>query len=79
MPTTIQLRHVPDDLHHKLKARAAMEGLSLSDYILRDLRQIAEIPTMSEMKERLARLEPVHMKASPAEVLRALRDGSDRD
>ena len=79
MPTMIQLRHVPDDLHRKLKARAAMEGLSLSDYLIREIRQIAEKPTMSEMMERLARLTPVHLKTSPVEILRALRDGRDRD
>jgi plasmid stability protein len=79
MPKMIQLRHVPDDLHRKLKARAAMDGLSLSDYILREVRQFADKPTMSEMMERLARREPVHMKTSPVEILRALRDGRDRD
>ncbi len=79
MPTMIQLRHVPDDLHRKLKARAAMEGMSLSDYALREVRQIAEKPTMSEIKERLARLKPVHLKTSPVEILRELRDGRDRD
>jgi plasmid stability protein len=79
MPVMIQLRHVPEDLHRKLKARAAMEGLSLSDYLIREIRQIAEKPTMSEMMERLARLEPVNMKTSPVKILRALRDGRDRD
>jgi len=79
MPVMIQLRHVPDDLHRKLKARAAMEGLSLSDYLIREVRQIAEKPTMSEMMERLARLRPVHLKTSQVEILRALRDGRDRD
>jgi plasmid stability protein len=79
MPKMIQLRHVPDDLHRKLKASAAMDGLSLSDYILREVRQFADKPTMSEMKERLARLEPVNMKTSPVEILRAIRDGRDRD
>src|ERR1035441_9989904 len=74
MPTMIQLRHVPDDLHRKLKARAAMEGLSLSDYLIREVRQIAEKPTMSEMMERLARLTPVHLKTPPAEMVRGLRD-----
>ena len=34
MPKMIQLRHVPDDLHRRLKARAALEGLSLSDYLV---------------------------------------------
>jgi plasmid stability protein len=79
MPKMIQLRHVPDDLHRKLKASAAMDGLSLSDYILREVRQFADKPTMSEMRERLARRKPVHMKTSPVEILRALRDGRDRD
>jgi plasmid stability protein len=73
------LRHVPDDLHRKLKASAAMDGLSLSDYILREVRQFADKPTMSEMMERLARREPVNMKTSPVEILRAIRDGRDRD
>jgi len=75
----IQLRHVPDDLHRKLKASAAIEGMSLSDYILREVRQFADKPTMSEMMERLARREPVNMKTSPVEILRAIRDGRDRD
>ncbi|MGD0361899.1 MAG: hypothetical protein ABSC93_13585 [Bryobacteraceae bacterium] len=75
----IQLRHVPDDLHRKVKARAAMEGLSLSDYLIREIRQLAEKPTMSEMMERLARLTPVRVKTPPAEMVRALRDGRDRD
>jgi plasmid stability protein len=79
MPTMIQLRHVPDDLHRKLKARAAMEGLSLSAYLIREVRQLAEKPTMSEMMERLARRTPVHLKTRPAGMLRALRDGRDRD
>ena len=79
MPVMIQLRHVPDDLHRKLKARAAMEGLSLSAYLIREVRQLAEKPTMSEMMERLARRKPVHLKTSPVEILRALRDGLDRD
>ena len=79
MPKMIQLRHVPDDLHRKLKASAAMDGLSLSDYILREVRQFADKPTMSEMKERLARRRPVNLKPSPTEMIRALRDGLDRD
>jgi len=79
MPVMIQLRHVPDDLHRKLKARAAMEGMSLSDYIIREIRQLEEKPTMRETMERLARRKPVHLKTSPVDILRASRDGHDRD
>jgi plasmid stability protein len=46
MATMIQLRHVPDDLHSKLKARAAEAGMSLPAYLLRELRQVAERPTI---------------------------------
>jgi plasmid stability protein len=74
MPTMIQLRHVPDELHRKLKARAAMEGLSLSDYLVREVTQIAERPTMQEMKERLARRTPVRVKVSPSRWVREERD-----
>lgn len=70
----IQLRHVPDALHRKLKARAAMEGLSLSGYVLRQIREVAERPTMQEMLERLARRTPVRVSMPPAEVIRQERD-----
>lgn len=74
MPKMIQLRHVPDPLHRKLKARAAMEGLSLSDYLLKEIEQVAERPTTAELMERLARLPPVNVSISPAEVIRQERD-----
>ena len=38
MPATVQIRNVPDALHRRLKARAALSGLSLSDYLLREIR-----------------------------------------
>ena len=70
----IQLRHVPDDLHRKLKARAAAAGLSLSDYLIREIQQAAEKPTPDEIKERLARLTPVRLRTTPAQAVRAERD-----
>ncbi len=59
MPKMIQLRHVPDDLHRKLKARAALEGLSLSDYLLQEVRRVAERPTLAELRHRLAQRSAV--------------------
>ena len=38
----IQIRNVPDMVHRTLKARAAMAGMSLSDFLLTEIRQIAE-------------------------------------
>ena len=74
MPKMIQIRNVPDFLHRKLKARAALAGMSLSDYLLAEIRQSAERPTMAEMKERLAGRTPVAPAVSPADAVRAERD-----
>jgi plasmid stability protein len=75
MPTMIQIRHVPDRLHRKLKARAAQEGKSLSDYLLREIQRITERPTMEEILGRLKRLPPVNPRVSPAQIIREERDG----
>lgn len=75
MPKMIQLRHVPDDIHRALKARAAQEGVSLSDYLLQEVRHIAERPTISELRRRLAEREPVAPRVSSAKIVRAARDG----
>lgn len=69
----IQLRNFPDTLHRKLKARAATEGLSLSEYLLSHIREFAEHPTLLELPERLRRREPVEVGLSLADVLREER------
>lgn len=70
----IQVRNVPDALHRKLKSRAALEGLSLSDFVLREMEHVAERPTMKELAERIARLPPVKYDISPAEMIREERE-----
>lgn len=74
MPRMIQLRHVPEPLHRILKARAALEGVSLSDYLLREVQRLAERPTIAELRQRLASRSPVIPKVSPAKAVRAERD-----
>ena len=74
MPKMIQLRHVPDELHRKLKARAALEGLSLSDYLLKEIEQAASYPTIAELREKLADRTPFVPRIPPAKVIRAERD-----
>lgn len=71
----IQLRNVPEKLHRKLKARAATEGLSLSDYLLTHIRELAERPTLVELRDRLRHRDPVTVDESPADVLRQERNG----
>ena len=74
MPRMIQLRHVPDELHRKLKARAALEGLTLSDYLLREVQRVAEWPTLAELRQRLAQRPPAVPRVSPARAIRAERE-----
>ncbi len=74
MPKMIQLRNVPDTLHRKLKARAAMSGMSLSDYLIAEIRESAERPTREELRQRLASREPVRPSVPPAEAIRFERE-----
>jgi plasmid stability protein len=74
MSKMIQLRNVPDDLHRTLKARAALEGMSLSDYLITEVRRVAERPTVRELRERLASRSPVEPRVPPARAVRAERD-----
>ena len=53
MSKMIQLRNVPDALYRSLKARAAMARMSLSGYLLAEIREIAERPTLAELRERV--------------------------
>ncbi|MBX3485692.1 hypothetical protein [Phenylobacterium sp.] len=72
--TMIQVRNVPEELHRRLKARAAMVGLSLSDMLLREMKAVADRPTLEEMRARLAALPPVVISETSAEAVRAERD-----
>jgi antitoxin FitA len=70
MSVMVEVRNVPEALHRKLEARAALLGLSLSDLILAEL----ERPTRAEFLRRLAEREPVSAKPRPAAAVRSERD-----
>jgi antitoxin FitA len=74
MSKMLQVRNVPEDVHRTLKSRAAREGMSLSDFIKRELARAAERPTMLEWLERTQQARPVRGRRSPAQVIRELRD-----
>jgi hypothetical protein len=74
MPKMIQIRHVPDDIHGRLKARAALAGMSLSEYLLAEVRRSLERPTRAEILERIARRRPVTPRVPAAEIVRGERD-----
>ena len=70
----IQIRNVPDELHRRLKARAALEGTSLSDYLRAQIQAVAERPTPAELKQRLESRSRVRPGESAAAAIRAERD-----
>jgi plasmid stability protein len=74
MSKMIQIRDVPDSVHGTLKSRAAREGMSLSDFIKRELERVAERPTMQEWLERTQHAKPILSRRTAAQVIRELRN-----
>ena len=74
MSKMIQLRNVPDELHKILKARAALAGKSLSDYLIAEMQRHIEYPTVEELRQRLRSRTPVRPSLPPAHILREERD-----
>lgn len=70
----IQIRHVPDDIHRRLKTQASLEGMTLSDYLLREVTRLSEQPTREEIRSRLAQLSPVKTRIPVAAMLRQERE-----
>ena len=73
MAKVIRIHKVPEKLHRKLKARAASAGISLSDYLLGEIKEIAAKPTLGEFRERLHRRRPVTVELDIARLLREER------
>ena len=72
--TMVQIRNVPVEFHRRLKARAALEGMSMSDYILREMKKSLEVPTRQEVLARIrARARPP-LSVDVAELIREERD-----
>lgn len=75
MPSTmVQIRNVPVEFHRKLKARAATEGMSMSEFILREIGKSLERPTRQEVLERLGAQPVRRLRRSPAALLAAERN-----
>ena len=72
----IQIRNVPDGIHRLLKARAAHAGMTLSDYLLAELRRFAELPTQDEMLARLRSRSAARPSRSATAIIRRERDSA---
>jgi plasmid stability protein len=76
MSKMIQIRNVPDALHRKLKARAAVAGRSLSDYLLAEIERVAALPTREEILARIHSRSPVELKVPAATIIRRERESA---
>jgi antitoxin FitA len=76
MSKMVQIRNVPDALHRKLKARAAVSGQTLSDYLLAEIERLAARPTREEMRARIHRRSRVALKTPAAVVIREGRESA---
>lgn len=75
MSVMVQIRNVPDELHRKLKARAALAGMSISEYLLREIERSLKRPTREELLQRLQSRDRVELRESVAEAIAAEREG----
>jgi hypothetical protein len=74
MSIMIQIRNVPNELHRRLKARAALAGMTLSDYLLHEIRRVAERPSLAELRARLEQRSAAAPSVPPARAVRAERE-----
>ena len=72
--TMVQIRSVPQSLHRRLKARAALEGVSMSGYVLREIQKSLDRPTRQEILERLQARPVRRLKRSAATLIRVERE-----
>ncbi len=70
----LQIRNVPDDVHRRLKARAAMEGTSMSELAMRELRKSLERPTRRELIQRVHDRVRAAVSEAPSDAVRAERE-----
>ena len=73
MPT-LQVRNVPEELHRTLEAKASLEGMSLSAFLVQELEKLAKSPTRRELRQRLLLRAPVQLKPTAAQVIRKFRE-----
>lgn len=74
MGVLLQVRDVPDDVHRALKARAAMAGVSLSEYVRGVLVRDAGRPTPAELAARIGARGPVALSHPSDSAVRSLRE-----
>ncbi|HAC07366.1 MAG: hypothetical protein MK486_04025 [Gemmatimonadetes bacterium] len=74
MSIMIQIRNVPEDVHRRAKAKAALEGVTLSDLALRALQKELRRLSVTEVVARVRELGPIYGAPAAADIIREERD-----
>ncbi|MGH3455104.1 MAG: FitA-like ribbon-helix-helix domain-containing protein [Nocardioidaceae bacterium] len=74
MTKMLQVRNVPDDVHSRLKERAKAAGMSMSEYVLRELKELADKPSLDEIWRRAEARDSSVSLADAAQLIRDERD-----
>ena len=77
--STIQVKNVSPALYEELRHRAAQEGLTIRDYVLKLIERDQRLPSKKDWLDRVSLLEPVAVSQSAAEMVREARDERDRE
>ena len=77
MSKMIQIRNVPDDIHRKLKMKAASQGISMSEMLLRDATQLANTPTFHEWLEMVKQERPISAELTAEDIVNAIHEGRE--
>jgi plasmid stability protein len=75
----IQIRNVPEDVHRTLKSRAATRGMSLSEFLLAEVTELAEHPSLEELVARIRSRPMIRSEVSNAELIRQARAERERE
>ena len=74
MSKMVQIRNVPDDIHRKLKMKAAKEGVSLSEFLLREAKREAETPNLSQWLDMVAHDPPANLGLTAEDIVNAIHE-----
>ena len=75
----IQIRHVPEDVHRRLKERAKREGMSLSDYLLQEVKLLSTQMSWEELFEEIDQADPTPTGIDWVKAIREGREERDRE
>jgi len=70
MKTMLQIRNVPSSTHRRLKARAALEGVSMSHFVLREIERALQRPSRNKVLDAIRTQSEMTLDPPPAEIIR---------